>query len=330
MVMVLSVMDIRSNNQPFQVGFVLVDGFPLMSYASAMEPLRAANLLAQSPLYEVRHMPVAGARSTSSSGAMIGADAFPGEQVNFDLVLVVAGGNLADQPVSRLNDWLQLLASRGVILGGVSGGPLLLARAGVMEERRMTVHWDHAAALAEVSQRLLVERSLYVRDRDRLTCAGGTAPLDMMHTLISEHHGPEFARRISDWFMHTDIRQGEAPQRSGLAERYDVMDPVALKALEAMENHIADPLELTQLATLVGISVRQLNRIFQIRLGASTVQFYTQMRLRKAQLMLRMTALDVQDVALATGFASGAHLSRRFRQRYEISPTGYRESLTES
>jgi len=330
MVMILSIMDINSNCQPFRVGFVLIDGFPLMSYASAMEPLRAANLLAQRALYEVRHIPVGSARSTSSSGALISADAFLGEQVDFDLVLVVAGSNLADQQFPRLNNWLRLLATRGVIMGGVSGGPLLLARAGVMEERRMTVHWDHAAALAEVSQRLLVERSLYVRDRDRLTCAGGTAPLDMMHTLISEHHGPVFARKISDWFLHTDIRQGEAPQRSGLAERYDVVDPVALETLEAMENHIADPLELTQLATLAGLSVRQLNRIFQIRLGVSTVQFYTQMRLSKAQLMLRMTALNVQDVALATGFANGAHLSRRFRQQYGISPTGYRESIAET
>ncbi len=323
-------MDNISAKRPFRVGFVLVDGFSLMSYASAMEPLRASNLLAGRELYEIRHIPIGSARSTSSSGALIGADAFLGEQVDFDLVLVIAGGELVVASFARLGIWLRLLASRSVLIGGVSGGPLLLARAGIMEGRRMTVHWEHAKALAAMSQHLLVERSLYIRDRDRWTCAGGTAPLDMMHALITEQHGREFARKISDWFLHTDIRQGEAPQRSGLAERYDVSDASALQALEAMENHIADPLELAQLAKLAGLGVRQLNRIFRNKLGSSTVQFYTRMRLDKAQSLLRMTALNVQDVAEATGFASGAHLSRQFRCVYGVSPTGYRDSLVES
>ncbi len=327
---ILSNMDIQSTQLPFRVGFVLVDGFPLMSYASAMEPLRASNLLAKRTLYDVRHIPVGGARSSSSSGAVIGANAFLGEQVDFDLVMVVAGGNLTDQQFPRLYTWLRLLAERGVLIGGVSGGPLLLARAGVMEGRRMTVHWDHAQALSAISQHLMVERSLYIRDRDRLTCAGGTAPLDMMHALVAEHHGPVFARKISDWFLHTDIRQGEAPQRSGLAERYNVVDPAALKALEAMENHIADPLELSQLATLSGLGVRQLNRVFQRQLGTTPVRFYCQMRLQKAHALLRMTALSVQDVAAATGFASGAHLSRSFKHRHGLSPKQFRDSLLAS
>lgn len=296
-----------------------------MSYSSAMEPLRAANLLAGRVLYDIRHIPVSGARSRSSSGAQIGANAFLGEQMDFDLILVVAGGALADSNNPRLTAWLRLLAQRDVLIGGVSGGPLILARAGIMEGRRMTVHWEHAPALARVSSRLVVERSLYVMDRDRLTCAGGAAALDMMHALITEHHGVEFARKISDWFLHTDIRPGEGPQRSGIAAHYNVTEVAVIKAIEAMENHIADPLELAQIAVLCGLSSRQISRLFNKHLGISTVSFYRQMRLRKARDLLNDTGFTIQEIAMATGFANGAHLSQRFTDYFSQSPKRFRD-----
>ena len=311
----------------FRVGFVLLDDFPLMSYASAMEPLRACNLLAGHTLYDIRHVPVEGARSTSSSGAVIGANAFLGEQVDFDLVLVVAGGALTQVAHMRLSSWLRLLASRGVMIGGVSGGPLVLAHAGIMEGRRMTVHWEHVQQLSTLSSSIVVERRLFIRDRDRLTCAGGTAALDMMHSLIAEHHGPGFARKISDWFVHTDIRPGDNAQRAGVAQRYNVTDKSLLVSIEAMENHLGDPLTLTQLATLAGLSARQLNRVFQQRLSLSTIQFYRVMRLKKSSDLLRTTSLSLDEVAAATGFAHGAHLSRLFSDHFGITPRRYRQRV---
>ena len=324
-------MDNKLLRQEFRVGLVLVDGFPLMAYASAMEPLRASNLLANRKLYDVRHLPVSGARSTSSSGAVIRADAYLGEHVDFDLVLVIAGSDVVDLHDRRLESWLRLLVNRGVLVGGVSGGPLVLARAGVMEGHRMTIHWDHVNVLNAEIHKAILERSLYVRDRSRLTCGGGTAALDMMHAVITEHHGPEFAQRISDWFLHTDIRQGDDAQRSGLAARYNTKHRSLLKALEAMENHIADPLELNQVATLCGLSARQLNRVFKSHLQHSAVDFYSRMRLQKAQQLLDTTALTVSEIAIATGFANGAHFSRRFKVLTGFSPKHYRlEKLTVS
>ncbi|MFK7853049.1 MAG: GlxA family transcriptional regulator [Granulosicoccus sp.] len=314
--------------RPFRVGFVLLDGFALMSYASALEPLRAANLLAGKKLYDIKNIPVKGARSRSSSGAIIGANAFMGEQADFDLILVVAGGNLEHSHDPRLAAWLRLFAEREVMIGGVSGGPLILARAGVMDGRRMTIHWEHAQALAKVSTRVVVERSLYVMDRLRLTCAGGAAPLDMMHALITEHHGHEFARKISDWFLHTDIRPADGPQRSGIAQKYNVSSESVIKAIEAMENHIADPLTLSQIADLLGLSARQMNRLFRQHLNTSTVSFYRQMRLRKAAELLSGTGFNIQEIALATGFANGAHLSQRFSALFAQSPKQYRFERT--
>ena len=196
------------------------------------------------------------------------------------------------------------------MIGGVSGGPVILAKAGLMQQRRMTVHWEHAEALSLVSPQVVIERTLYVMDRDRMTCAGGTAALDMMHALISKQHGADFARKVSDWFLHTDIRPSEGPQRSGLAERYKVNDRMVLMAIELMENHIADPLELDQLAPIVGVSARQLNRLFAEKLNVSTVRFYRSLRLEKARELLQQTTLNLAEISSATGFANSAHFSR--------------------
>lgn len=309
----------------FKVGIVLIDGFSLMAYASAMEPMRAANLLSNEPLYSVRNLPVFGASSLSSSGAQIRADAYLGEQVDFDLLLIVAGKEAATYRNSQLENWLRLLAGRGVLIGGVSGGPLVLAHSGVMDGYRMTIHWDHVEALTNISPRLVVERSLYTLDRNRLTCGGGTAALDMMLALIQYQQGPEIALKVSDWFLHTDMREGESAQRSGLAERYNTSNEHMLKALEAMENHIADPLELSQLAALAGLGARQLNRLFTKYLQSSAVSFYRGLRLKKSKQLLSRTSLSVHDVALATGFANGAHLSKSFRDHFGLSPKRYRE-----
>lgn len=321
-------MDISErDSSPFRVGLVLVDGFALMSYASAMEPLRAANLIARHTLYDIRHMPVMGARSTSSSGAMVGANAYLGENVDFDMILVVAGSGPQIGQVRRLEHWLRVLASRDVLLGGVSAGPLILARAGVMEGHRLTVHWEHAEALYAVSPNLIIERTLFVRDRRRLTCAGGTAAMDMMHALIAEHHGARFAQSVSDWFLHTDVRSGENPQVAGLVKRHGVADIGVLKALQAMENHMSDPLTLTQISDIVGVSVRQTNRLFRQHMGVSTQDFYTRLRLDKSQGLLRGSLLSITDISQATGFANGAHFSRQFRRAYGQSPSQYRAQL---
>ena len=308
-------------DKPFQVGFVLVDGFSLMSYASAMEPLRAANIIAERCVYEIHHLPAQGARAVSSSGAMVAADTYLGERVDFDLVLVVAGSDAIGRQLTRLAHWLRLLASRGVLMGGVSAGPLILAQAGVMEGRRMTVHWEHAQLLRAVSANLSIERTLFVRDRRRLTCAGGTAAMDMMHALIAEHHGGDFAREVSDWFIYTDIRPGQSPQLGGLAKRYSVSNLTVLKALQFMENHLDDPLTLTQLGDIVGVGPRQLNRLFNQHLHASTVHFYMQVRLDKAHELLEAGLLSVGDVASATGFSTGAHFSRQFSRVFGYAPS---------
>lgn len=308
----------------FRIGFLLIDGFALMSYAAVVEPLRAANMLLGNDHYELRQIPATGAYARSSSGATIAATELPGERRDYDLVLVIAGGEPASFRDDRVFHWLHRLARHGVRLGGVSGGPVILATAGLMADRRMTVHWEHAEALAEISPNLMIERSLYVMDRDRITCAGGIAPLDLMHALLVEHHGPDFARRISDWYMHTEVRPAGGPQRAGLALRYGVNSPALITAIEAMENHIADPLALSHLAQICGLSSRQLNRLFHDHLGESTMHFYRSLRLEKARTLIQQSPLTMTEIALATGFATSSHFSSAYREHFGDRPGSLR------
>ena len=316
---------IKHSTGTFRIGLILIDGFALMSYSSIVEPLRAANLLSRRAYYDIKYIPVTGSWANSSNGTSVKATGRIGQEGKFDLVLVVAGGDPASFKDTKLFRWLRTLSRRGVNLGGVSGGPVILASAGVMEGRRMTVHWEHATALAESRVGLLIERSLYVIDRDRFTCAGGIAPLDMMHALLSEHHGPAFARQVSDWFMHTDVRSASGPQRAGLVERYGTNNPPVIMAIEAMENHIADPLELRQLAKLSEISPRQLNRLFRSKMEQSTMNFYCKLRLEKARKLLKQSTLTITEIALANGFASSAHFAHSFRRTFGSTPSSLRQ-----
>ena len=311
--------------RPYRVGILPVPGFALMSYACTVEPMRAANLLSRRPLYEVCHFAEA-ACVPSSGAAQVERSYRPGARDDLDLLLVVAGGDPFAFRDEKIFAWLRRLDAAGVRIGGVSGGSVILASAGLMAGRRMTVHWEHAAALVERCPESLIERRLYVIDRDRVTCGGGTAPLDLMHALISSHCGRVFARLVSDWFLHTDIRAAAAPQRGGLAERIGSHSPHLIEAVAAMENHIADPLSLSQLALVAGITPRHLNRLFTEGFGQSVMAYYRAMRLDVAKRLIKTTPMSVAEVAETTGFATPGHFSNAYKQHFSVRPQADRQA----
>jgi transcriptional regulator GlxA family with amidase domain len=177
--------DLRSyHGEPIAVAFLLIPNFALMSYASAIEPFRAANTLAQKQLYAWMHISVDGRPVQASNGVAIACEAKVGDALKAARLFVCAGGNPARFSDAATFQWLKRLRRQGVAIGGVSGGPYLLARAGLLDDRRFTIHWEHVPALIEEFPHLKPTQSLFVLDHDRMTCAGGVAALDMMHGLI--------------------------------------------------------------------------------------------------------------------------------------------------
>lgn len=317
-------------DEPAQsIGFILTPGYALMSASTAVEPLRAANHLAGKPLYRFSFHSVAGGFAASTCGG--GFDTMPlsasvrrgGEKL--DLAFVVAGGNPMLYEDAALVAGLRGLEAMRIPLGGISGGAAILAKAGLMAGRRFTVHWEHIDPLAEYGPDLLIERALYVIDRDRYTCAGGVAALDMMCALIARAHGSAFARSVSDWFIHPRLRTADEPQQEPAAQRFDLHHPMLAAAVELMASHLADPLSPEQLAALSGGSARQLQRLFSSRFGLSMMAFYRDLRLAKADALLKQSALSVLDIALVTGFSSAAHFTRCFTAKYGMPPSRRRQ-----
>lgn len=309
------------------VGFLLIPGFALLSYAAAIEPLRAANQLAGKTLYRWWHAAPGDKPAIASNGAAVlpdfkfGSDARP-----LDLLLVCAGGNPATFNDRRTFAWLRKLAGSGVIIGGVSGGPFILAKAGLLGGRRCTVHWEHMPALQEAFPDIAFTPSLFEIDSDRITCSGGVAGLDMMVALITRDHGYELGAAVSDWFLHTHVREGAGPQRMDLRFRLGVADDKLLKALRAMEANLEAPLPRQRIANLAGLSLRQIERSFRSSLGRGVHEHYLALRLARSRQLLRETSLSTLEVALATGFASASQFSRAFKRAFGFRPREARQS----
>ena len=311
--------------RPLVVGVLLVPGFALMSYACVVEPLRAANLISGRELYRLVHI---GAHRTvtASCGAVVSCNAKIGAAEKLDLLLVCAGGDPAAFDDRATLAWLRRLAVGATRIGGVSGGPFILAKAGILDGVQMTIHWQHAPAVLEAHPNILLNRSLFIIDRNRLTCAGGTAPLDMMHALIAERYGAELARKVSDWFLHTEIRPAQGAQRASLVERYHVHDKRLIAALELMERHPGAPLRRNDIARRVGLSTRQLDRLFADKLRCSYQNHYLRIRLERSRELLRQSPATITEIAVACGFSNASHFTRAYRANYGTTPSADRKN----
>jgi len=234
---------------PQTVGFLLVPGFALMSYAAAIEPLRAANLISGQELYRWWHAAPGGKPVTASNGVAIIPDGGTGADRDADMVFVCAGGNPATFDDRSVFAWLRRLARKGVTIGGISGGPYILAKAGLLGKHRATLHWEHLPAFREAFPDITVMSSLFEIDGTRITCSGGISALDMMVALIERDHGRQLAASVGDWFLHTHIREGMRPQRMDLRYRLGVADEKLLGVLRAMETSIETPQPRAALAS---------------------------------------------------------------------------------
>ncbi len=316
-------------------GFLLVPGFALMSYASAIEPLRAANVIAGQSLYGWRHLACdAGGSARASNGITIACDADIRDTnamnaLGLDTLLVCAGGNPVTFDDAAVLRALRRAARAGIRMGGVSGGPFLLARAGLLEGFRSTVHWEHQPAMSEHFPDLAMTGTLYEIDRERLTCAGGIAALDMMAAEIDAHHGPQLAGAVSEWFIQDGARPGSGPQRrhhrfNGGFDTPAPSRPVAA-ALALMSAHLENPLSIATLASRAGIGQRQLERRFMKEIGAGVMAHYRALRLERARALLRQTRMQVVEVALACGFSSASQFSRACKAHFGHAPVDLRK-----
>lgn len=301
--------------------FILVPGFTLLAFASAVEPLRIANQLSQKPLYRWRILSETGEPVASSSGIAVGADDRIEALDKQTRLLVCAGNPAMAAAAPAVVAAVQRHHRFGGVVGGICTGGVALARGGLLEGRRFTLHWENQPGFVETFPDLAPTASRFETDGRLLTCGGGAASTDMMLSIIASDHGSDFAAMVSEMCLRTVMSGVEPEQRSSLAALMSSRNPILIATVTLMQRHIDDPLSMDELAAAAGYSRRHLERLFLDATGKPPGEFYRGLRLDRGRNLLSTTDLTLQEVATACGFASVSYFSRSFRARFGTVPT---------
>lgn len=310
--------------------FLMLERFTLLPFSGAIEALRLANRAAGQTLYEWRVIGPQGEMATCSNGVRIALDGGLEDiagTVRSDAVVIVCGGLDVKATATRpVLNWLRKQARSGATIGSVCTGAWVLAEAGLLQDKRATIHWENHDGFAEAHPDVDLYRSVFVNDGNRITAAGGTSSIDMMLHLISEDHGEALVTEIADQMLHTAIRSDQDDQRLSIPTRIGVRHPRLAQVIARMEANLEEPISPAQLAADAGMSTRQLERLFRRYLNRSPKRYYMETRLARARNLLMQTQMSMIEVALASGFSSPSHFSKCYRARYGSTP--YRERGT--
>ena len=289
-----------------------------------------ANRISGQNLYEYSLFSFDGEDVRSSSGLNLTPVSKLTGREQLDVLFLCAGTTLDCAWDQIIVSQLKPLIRRKIIIGGICTGSYLLARNGLLNGYRCTIHWENILDMHDEFPELIVSSELFELDGDRYTCSGGTAPLDMMLTLIARDHGTELATSISEQFICERIRDSNDRQRIPLRQRFGASQPKLVEAVELMENNIEEPMSLDELARHVGISRRQMERIFQKHLNCVPTRYYLELRLQRARELLLRSPKSIVDVAFSCGFVSPPHFSKCYRDYFGKPPREERLQNTQS
>jgi len=312
-----------AGRKPRRFVFVLLDNFTMLCFTCALESLRIANRMAGKQLYDWVLAGEGGQEARSSAGTGFRLDVDLNEMSRDDTILVCGGIDVQAASTKRVLNWLRREARRGAIIGGLCTAGYTLARAGLLDGKKATIHWENQDSFTEEFEDVELTKSVFVMDGNRITTAGGTASIDLMLKLIAEDHGEELANAVADQLIYTSIRTDQDTQRLSVPTRIGVRHPKLSQVIQMMEANIEEPISPSILAREVGMSTRQLERLFRRYLNRSPKRYYMELRLQKARNLLMQTDMSVINVALACGFASPSHFSKCYRAHYDTTP--YRE-----
>jgi len=313
--------------QPKRVVFVLLNNFTMLSFAGAVDALRIANRLSGADLYKLVFAGDGGDEVRSSACARLRVDMDLEELSREDTVVVCGGTDVQNATTKRLVNWLRREARRGCTMVALCTAGYAMAKAGLLDGRRATIHWENQDSFSEEFEEVNLTKSVFVIDGNRMTTAGGTASIDLMLTLISNDHGEGLASQVADQMIYTSIRTDQDSQRLSIPTRIGVRHPKLSEVIRLMEHHLEEPISPATLAQEVGMSTRQLERLFRRYLNRSPKRYYMELRLQKARNLLMQTDMSVINVALACGFTSPSHFSKCYRAHYDTTP--YRERGTQ-
>lgn len=307
--------------------FFMVPNFSMIAFATAIEPLRIANRMLGFEAYRWRLASADGRPVTASSDIEIAANtSLDDERRNLigenrpTMVFVCAGVHVETYQNKSALAWLRESYNRGISVGGLCTGAHILAAAGLLSGKRCAIHWENLPGFSETFPKAEVYADLFEIDSNLYTCAGGTAALDMMLKLIGDDFDENLVNRICEQALTDRVRKPHDRQRLPLRARLGVQNSKVLSIIEMMEGCLTEPLSLLNVAGNVGLSRRQIERLFRQEMGRSPARYYLEIRLDRARHLLIQSSMPVVEVAVACGFVSASHFSKCYRELYGRSP----------
>lgn len=314
-----------------RIGFILARSFTLSAFAMFVDTLRLASddgdrsgrrFADWQVLASTRHL------IASSCGVQVAPTSDLVDPTEFDYLVVVGGLLNHESPVDHeTRAYLRKAAALKVRLIGVCTGTFILAEAGLMNGHQTCVSWLHHDAFRERFPDLDVRAdTLFNLDRSRGSCAGGSSAADMAACIVGRHISKDAERNAMEVLQIGKARTGlDIQARRPLAIECD--DPKVQAALIIMERNVENTLSIPELAAAIGVSRRQLERLFLEKTKSSPALAYRRVRLERARHLLLQTKAPLIEIALEVGFENASHFARIFRQTFGQSPTTLRTSL---
>lgn len=311
--------------QHFQ--FLLVENFSHIAFSCAVEPLRIANYVAGTELYRWSFASQDGTFARASNESQTRVSLSFKEAGNADFVFALSGLGVQDAATTSLLAAIRRARAHGARIGALCSGAYILAEAGMLDQQRAAIHWDYHDSFMEEFPEVGLSRNVFVADDPVITASGGTATADLMLFLIAQSHGADLAIEVADQMVYNAVRDADGAQRVSLQSRHGIRNQHLTRAIQLMNESIDEPRPPSVIARELGISGRQMERLFGRYLNCSPKKYYVDLRLQKAQRLLVQTDMSVTEVAFATGFNSPTHFSKTYRAQFGVSPKDQRNKI---
>lgn len=317
-------------NERIRIGFLIFPGFPMACLTSMIEPLRAANEIVGHEVFGWTLISEAGERVEASARVWFDPDVSLADVGSLAQLYVLSGPASRFADPERSNGKLRKLARHGMTVGAVSGGVFPLARSGLLQDHTISVHWCYEAAFAEEFPDALTSTDVISIDKRRLTASGAAAAFDLSLHLIEQALSADVATEVACWFQHPLVRGQGVSQRTptfATESAIDMLPQTVRDAVAVFSDHLEDPLNIADVAQIVGVSVRQLERMFQKTTGNTPLGYYRSMRMHKARQLLLYGKHTMAEVASAVGYSSSFTLVKNYTEVFGIHPKEDRKKI---
>lgn len=307
--------------------FCLLPEFTLLAFASAVEALRLANAVLGYDAYVWRLATSDGGEAQASCGVSMKSDsAIAVERLHASrpdkpfMVVVCGGRNVERHADKAVEAWLRECRQNAIAIASLCTGAQVLARAKLLDDRKCVIHWENFPSFVEQFSRASVRTGLFEIDGGIHTCAGGTASFDMMLHIIRSDFGEDVVAGVCERAIVDRIRSSDDRQRLPFSPRIVEHHPVVTRLIERMQETLTEPVPVEELMADLGLTRRQVERLFRNELRNSPARYYMKLRLERARLLLQQTTMPIVEVAVASGFSSAPHFSKSYRDAYGCSP----------